>query len=270
MTDTPCASLSAGALTVLETGPARQKAMAARSLADAWNTGDLPRGDPIAAPDRPARPKRPELLPPRKMPRRARAGAERGRIALLHALAHIELNAIDLACDMIVRFADQAPDDTFFDDWVKVADEEALHFTLLANRLADFGATYGDLPAHDGLWQAAEATADDVLARLAVVPMVLEARGLDVTPAMVADLRRVDDHDSATIVERIYSDEIGHVRIGNKWFATFCALRDRDPVTTWPDYVRARYRGLLKPPFNDAARHAAGMDAELYRGLADS
>jgi uncharacterized ferritin-like protein (DUF455 family) len=201
------------------------------------------------------------------MPRRRRGGGERGRIALLHALAHIELNAIDLACDMIVRFAERAPDRSFFDDWTNVADEEALHFTLLSERLAEFGAGYGDFPAHDGLWEAAESTADDVVARLAVVPMVLEARGLDVTPGMIKDLMRAGDSRSASIVERIYSDEIDHVRIGNKWFATFCSLRGRDPDIAWPEIVRERFGGLLKPPFNDAARHAAGMNTRLYTDL---
>jgi uncharacterized ferritin-like protein (DUF455 family) len=267
LSDTVDRGLLAGALAVLETANARHKATAARTLAADWRSGGLILGDVQIAPDRPARPDRPELLPPRKMPRRRRAEGERGRIALLHALAHIELNAIDLACDMIVRFADQAPDTRFFDDWVKVAGEEALHFTLLADRLADFAATYGDLPAHDGLWQAAEVTADDVLARLAVVPMVLEARGLDVTPGMIADLERVGDRASAAVVERIYTDEIGHVAIGNKWFTIFCALRGRDPAVAWPELVRARYRGFLKPPFNDEARQAAGLSADLYRSL---
>ena len=260
--------LLAGALAVLETANARHKAATARTLADDWRSGGLILGATAIAPNRPARPDRPELRPPRKMPRRKRAGGERGRIALLHALAHIELNAIDLACDMIVRFADQAPDATFFDDWVKVAGEEALHFTLLADRLSAFDAAYGDLPAHDGLWQAAGATADDVLARLAVVPMVLEARGLDVTPGMIADLERGGDRSSAAIVERIYADEIGHVAIGNKWFATFCESRGQDPAVAWPEIVRARYRGFLKPPFNDEARQAAGLSADLYRSLA--
>ena len=268
MSDVTDRSLLAGAVAVLETANARHKAASARALADDWRSGGLILGNVHVAPDRPARPDRPELLPPRKMPRRRRAGGERGRIALLHALAHIELNAIDLACDMIVRFADQAPDTIFFDDWVKVAGEEALHFTLLADRLADFAAAYGDLPAHDGLWQAAEVTADDVLARLAVVPMVLEARGLDVTPGMIADLERVGDRASAAVVKRIYADEIGHVAIGNKWFTTFCEMRGQDPAAAWPEIVRARYRGFLKPPFNDDARQAAGMSSDLYRALA--
>src|SRR3546814_645201 len=140
------------------------------------------------------------------MPKRKVSGS---RDALLHALAHIKLNAIDLAWDLIARFAGEALPRAFFDDWVRVASEEAKHYGLLAERLAELGATYGDLPAHDGLWQAATETAHDLLARLAVVPLVLEARGLDVTPAMTADLARADDVASAAILQVIYDEEIG-------------------------------------------------------------
>ena len=160
-------------------------------MAADWRNGTLKEVGPAIAPPRPGRPDKPVLKPPRDMPRRGKAHTEKGRVALLHALAHIELNAIDLACDIIVRFTDLDLPREYFDDWVKVAGEEALHFTLLCNRLADFDATYGDLPAHDGLWEAAEKTSHDLLARLAVVPLVLEARGLDVTPPMIENLRRI-------------------------------------------------------------------------------
>lgn len=198
------------------------------------------------------------------MPRRGKAASEKGRIALLHALAHIELNAIDLACDIIARFADQDLPREYFDDWIKVADEEALHFTLLSKRLGDFGAAYGDLPAHDGLWEAAEKTAQNFLARLAVVPLVLEARGLDVTPALIANLKRADDPASVAILERIYADEIGHVAIGRRWFEWEARRQNLDPISTWHELVRRYYGGVLKPPFNREARDQAGMAAAYY------
>ena len=180
--------------------------------------------------------------------RRKIGGASAGRVALLHALAHIELNAIDLAWDIIARFTHEELPRDFYDDWVQVADEEAKHFDLLSNRLSDLGAAYGDLPAHDGLWQAAEATADDLLARLAVVPMVLEARGLDVTPAMIEKLRGVEDNASADILRIIYEEEIGHVTIGRRWFQWLCERRGLEPLATWQALVRERFRGPLSHP----------------------
>ena len=221
----------------------------------------------MTPPDRPARPDNPPLLMPRDMPRRRKGGTEAGRIALLHALAHIELNAIDLAWDMIARF--EPPDAGFYDDWVRVADEEATHHGLLAARLAEYGAAYGDLPAHDGLWQAAEATSHDLLARLAVVPMVLEARGLDVTLPMIDSLSRAGDHASADVLRIVYRDEIGHVEIGRRWFEHVCGQRGRTPVTEWHALVRRHYRALLKRPFNDAARQAAGFGPAFYEPLAE-
>jgi uncharacterized ferritin-like protein (DUF455 family) len=201
------------------------------------------------------------------MPRRGKAHTEKGRIALLHAIAHIELNAIDLACDIIVRFVDQDLPRAYFDDWVTVADEEALHFTLLCQRLADFGATYGDLPAHDGLWEAADNTAHDLLARLAVVPLVLEARGLDVTPPMIENLRKIGDHESVAVLERIYTDEITHVAIGQRWFNWVAAKQGVDPGPTWQALVRKHYKTTLKQPFNYDARNQAGLKAEIYEPL---
>jgi uncharacterized ferritin-like protein (DUF455 family) len=208
------------------------------------------------------------LEPPKAMPRRRAAGSREGRVALLHALAHIELNAIDLAWDLIARFGASDLPSSFYDDWVAVADEEAKHFSLLAARLRSFGARYGDLSAHGGLWEAAEATAGDVLARLAVVPLVLEARGLDVTPAMIGRLARAGDHDSAALLEIILADEIGHVAAGARWFRWECARRGLDPATTYRDLVRRHFRGALKPPFNEAARTAAGMEPAFYEAPA--
>ena len=202
------------------------------------------------------------------MPRRGKAATQKGRIALLHALAHIEFNAIDLACDMIARFSHLDLPRAFFDDWVKVADEEALHFTLLRERLHEFGASYGDLPAHDGLWEAAQKTSRDFLARLAVVPLVLEARGLDVTPAMIGNLRRAEDPESAAILEKIYEDEIGHVAIGRRWYEWEARRQRLDPIPVWHELVRRFYGGVLKPPFNRKARHEAGMAEAYYEGFA--
>jgi uncharacterized ferritin-like protein (DUF455 family) len=260
-------SLIEGAVGILHCADPAAKIALSHSVAAAWRSGTLPVGDRITPPDRPARPDRPALLPPRDMPRRRKAGAEGSRIALLHAVAHIELNAIDLAWDLIARF--EPPGAGFYDDWVRVADEEATHHGLLAGRLAEYGATYGDLPAHDGLWEASEATAHDLLARLAVVPMVLEARGLDVIPSMIERLSRAGDHASAHVLRIVYRDEIGHVEIGRRWFEQVCRQSGRTPIREWHDLVRCHYRALLKRPFNDAARLAAGFDAAFYEPLAE-
>ena len=174
----------------------------------------------------------------------------------------------DLACDVIARFADRDLPRSYYDDWVGVAAEEATHFQLLSGRLNRLGAAYGDLPAHDGLWEAAVATAEDLLARLAVVPLVLEARGLDVTPRMIADFRRAGDDASVAILERIYADEIKHVAVGRHWFEWTCAKRDLDPVATFHTLVRQYFKGTLKPPFNVPARDEAGFYAAYYEPLA--
>jgi len=222
----------------------------------------------VAPPAHPARPQRPVLRPPREMPKRRAFGSPAGRIALLHALAHIELNAIDLGWDIVARFSGEDSPCAFFDDWVGVAAEEADHFALLTDRLGEFGVRYGDLPAHDGLWEAAAATADDLLARLAVVPLVLEARGLDVTPEMMARLERVGDIPSAEILRRIYRDEIGHVAIGLRWFDRLCQMRGLVPEEVFHERVGRYFKGDLKPPFNHEARAAAGFPARYYAPLA--
>jgi uncharacterized ferritin-like protein (DUF455 family) len=220
-------------------------------------------------PDRPARPARPALLPPADMPKRKAGPGLPRRIALLHALAHIELNAIDLAWDLMARFAAHGLPAAFYDDWVLVADQEAAHFELLERRLAELGAAYGDLPAHDGLWQAALETRHDLLARLAIAPLVLEARGLDVTPGMIATLRRHGDEASAAALEIIYREEIGHVAAGKRWFDWLAGKRGLDPAAAFRDLVRRHFRGPLKPPFNDAARRAAGLSPAFYAALAE-
>ena len=242
---------------------------ASRELAAAWREGAMRIGD-ASPPAHPARPDRPRLLTPRAMPRRRNFGSLAGRVALLHALAHIELNAVDLAWDIIARFTGQGLPRRYFDDWVGVAAEESRHFLLLVTRLADFGAAYGDLPAHDGLWEAAAATAGDLLARLAVVPLVLEARGLDVTPEMAARLERAGDPRSAAILRRIYEEEIGHVAVGRRWLEWLCESRGLAPERVFQDRVRRCFKGALKPPFNHAARAAAGFPERYYEALAGS
>jgi len=263
-------ALAAAAAAVLNTADARAKAAASRAAAARWRAGEIAAIGAAKAPDRPARPARPELKLPREMPKRRGAGTRESRIALLHAVAHIELNAIDLAWDIVARFApgtlDVPPDlpRNFFDDWVRVGDDEAKHFLLLAERLAVLGAAYGDLAAHDGLWQAAHETRHDLLARLAIVPLVLEARGLDVTPAMIARFERLGDMESAAVLRVIYADEIGHVAAGRRWFEWLCGRRGAAPVETWRALVRKHFRGPLKPPFNDEARAKAGFSIAYY------
>ena len=261
-------TLAARAVAVLETAEPDGKVALSRAAAAAWRAGGLEVG--VAAPPaHPARPARPLIKAPRHMPKRNAGGGRQARVVLLHAVAHIELNAIDLAWDLIARFTHEDPPRAFYDDWVAVAAEEAAHFGLLADRLAALGAAYGDLPAHGGLWRAAADTADDLAARLAVVPLVLEARGLDAAPAMIARLHQAGDAASATVLEVILRDEIGHVAVGRRWFTHVCGRRGADPEATFQALVRARFKGRLKPPFNTRARDAAEFPASYYGPLAD-
>lgn len=252
---------------VLSAADPYAKVMAARLAAREWRLGRLRADCAVAMPDRPARPEAPVLLPPNKMPRRGKAGSERGRIALLHALAHIEFAAIDLAFDLIGRFGGGFPSG-FIDDWMRVGADEAMHFAILDRRLQQLGSHYGALPAHDGLWEAAFDTRHDVQARLAIVPMVLEARGLDITPATVERFENNGDFASAKTLNRIYHDEIRHVLAGTRWFEYGCQAQNIDPVTSWRNLVSKHFRGALKPPFNDSARQAAGLTREYYAPLA--
>ncbi len=264
--NSPPTTIAAACREVLLAAEPGDKVRAARSAARAWRQGKLIHGFDVPMPDRPARPGRPSLLPASQMPKRGKGGSDRGRIAMLHALAHIEFAAIDLAFDLAGRFgAGFAPD--FVTDWLGVGADEAMHFALLDRRLRVLGSCYGALPAHDGLWEAAEATAHDPLARLAVVPMVLEARGLDVTPATVARFEAAGDTRSAAILSRIYRDEIRHVRAGSKWFGIGCEADGIEPVSRWRHLVGLHFRGLVKPPFNDSARLEAGLSRDFYAGL---
>lgn len=207
-------------------------------------------------PDLPGRPPRPQLVAPRAVPQRA-VGTTEGRAGLLHALAHIEFNAINLALDAVWRFAGMPAD--YYRDWLRVAAEEAQHFGLLAAHLATLEVRYGDFPAHDGLWQMAERTGDDVLARMALVPRTLEARGLDASPAVRDKLLSAGDLAGAAIIDLLLRDEIGHVATGNRWFHHLCRERTLEPVSTYAQ-LTARYRApRLRGPFNLAARRAAGF-----------
>jgi uncharacterized ferritin-like protein (DUF455 family) len=259
----PPASLSAAAAAILAAADPAEKCRLTRLHAAAWRARRIAEPGREPMPARPARPDRPPLLPPREMKRRSYGGGA-GRVALLHALAHIELNAVDLAWDIVGRYTDEALPDSFYDDWVTVAEEEALHFEMLAALLAETGAAYGDLPAHDGLWQAAEKTADDLLARLALVPLTLEARGCDTTPATIAKLERNGDAPTADALAIISRDEIGHVAAGMRWFLHVAALRNIDPRAEYRRLLAERFRGALKPPFNHAARAQAGMPRDWY------
>ncbi|MCB1386582.1 MAG: ferritin-like domain-containing protein [Nitratireductor sp.] len=260
---------SAATRALIASDPAEKTALT-NDMARLWEARRLslvsPAARRLSLPARPGRPDRPQLLPPAKVPRRS-INSRRGRIALLHAIAHIELNAIDLALDIIARFAPIAMPRSFFDGWVMVAKEEAKHFGLLQARLADFDTAYGNLPAHDGLWEAAQRTGHDLAARLAVVPLVLEARGLDVTPGLIGQIEAIGDHRTAAIFRIIYEDEKGHVAVGAKWFRYLCHKQGREPAAAFQQLVRSYFRGPLKPPFNDLARARSGITPGFYRAL---
>ena len=214
-------------------------------------------GKPPAA----GRPARPALVAPSSLPRRG-LGSVQGRIALLHAVAHIEFNAINLALDAVARFSGMPAE--FYRDWLSVAHDEARHFRLLSRRLDQLGAAYGDLPAHNGLWEMAEKTAHDPLVRMALVPRVLEARGLDVTPRMIEKLRQAGDEDSVACLEIILEEEVRHVAIGSRWFRHLCEVRGQEPEATFHSLLAEYFADGLPGPFNHPARREAGFsEAEL-------
>jgi uncharacterized ferritin-like protein (DUF455 family) len=259
----------AAALDILREKDPASKARATQALYARMADGGGAQWDPQPVfdepPGLPGRPARPELVEPRKLGRRSMQ-SEEGRAVLLHALAHIEFNAINLALDAVWRFAGMPA--AFYTDWLQVASEEAHHFSLLSARLAEFGHAYGDFPAHDGLWEMCDRTRDDVLARMALVPRTLEARGLDASPPIRARLQQAGDHASAAILDVILRDEIGHVLIGNRWFRYLCERARLDPH---PTYVRLadEYRApKLRGPFNFDARRAAGFDEAELAALA--
>ncbi|MEO1732901.1 MAG: ferritin-like domain-containing protein [Pseudomonadota bacterium] len=266
-------SLAERAVEVLTTADGRKKSALSRHHAAAWFAArqhttckiDIGRATP---PLRPSRPERPELLDPRDVPKR-KPGSPQGRIALLHAVAHIELNAVDLHWDIIARFSHIPMPMGFYDDWVKAADEESKHFNLMCDCLESEGSAYGALPAHAGMWRAAEDTAEDFMGRLAVVPMVLEARGLDVTPGMIEVFRKANLSAAVAALETIYAEEVGHVAYGSKWFHFLCGRDNTDPKEAFHNLVRHYFKGALKPPFNEEKRAEAGIPPDFYWPLVD-
>ncbi|AHK44442.1 MULTISPECIES: ferritin-like domain-containing protein [unclassified Ensifer] len=264
-------SLRGAAVEAISAADLTVKTELAQETARRWQRRALSLRSPLdrPVPLRPGRPERPVLTPPTQVKKRS-LGSLKGRIALLHSIAHIELNAVDLALDIVARFASESVPNSFFDGWMKVAFEEAKHFRMVRQRLNDLGADYGDLPAHDGLWQAAHDTRNDLTARLAVVPLILEARGLDVTPALQARMRETGDFETAAVLDVIYEDEKGHVAVGAKWFRFLCARERKDPAATFQQLVRANFRGPLKAPFNDIARAEAGLTPSFYRSMTAS
>ena len=242
------------------------KAEAARALHDDVQAGAAFDTTSVLAPvpGIPGRPPRPQLVEPSTLPRRSPFTTE-GRAALLHAVAHIEFNAINLALDAVQRFRG-LPDD-FYGDWLRVAAEEARHFELLTARLQAMDSAYGELPAHDGLWDAARRTAHDPLLRMALVPRVLEARGLDVTPGMIERLRQAGDAETVAVLEVILAEEVGHVAIGSRWYAHLCAERGLEPRSTFRRLL-AEHRTAVFPPYNVEARLAGGFAAEELDALA--
>ena len=250
----------------------QSKAAQTRAYAELWREGQLsfqPSALPVRSIKEPGRPSKPELVLPTKVARR-RVGDEEGLASLIHAIAHIEFNAINLAWDAVYRFREMPR--AYYDDWVKVADEEAYHYTLLTDRLAELGYAYGDFSAHDGLWDMARRTDHDVLVRMALVPRVMEARGLDATPKIVSRLRSINDHATIALLDIIMRDEIGHVEIGTRWFNFCCELAKVEPESTFKDLLFQYGKGRIKSPLHLEARRKAGFtesELSLLQSLAD-
>lgn len=241
----------------------------AMETARKWLKRQMSKGrfDEASLPENPGRPDKPELLPPGKMPKRNLRTPE-GRKAHVHALAHIELGAVDLTWDLVARGCGHNLPRSFLDNWVQVGLEEAKHFRMLSTRLQELDSFYGAFPAHDGLWQSCAETAHDLLARLAIIPLVLEARGLDITPVMIERTQAIGDEATAKILQTIYNDEKRHVAFGAKWFRYQCDIEHKQPIPTFQNLVRQHFRGALKPPFNDKARAAAGLTPSFYKPIA--
>lgn len=259
------ASLFEAARAVLDCGDVDGKPDLAMRMAEGFRSGRLTLVDgaslPVPGNCESARPERPRLVHPRDLPRRG-FGSNEGRAAFIHAVAHIEFNAIDLACDAIWRFRDLPRD--YYADWGQVGADEARHFRMLRARLHDFGHDYGDFDAHDGLWEMARKTAHDGLARMALVPRVLEARGLDVTPGMIVKLRALGDDATADILEIILREEVAHVAAGSRWYRWHCERAGVEPHSRFRELLHEYAGGALHGPFNVEARREAGFDeAEL-------
>lgn len=243
---------------------ASEKCAATASLVANFGGYELDQDNKVMPIDTPGYPAALQLVAPRKLKRRGIQQQE-GRNTLMHAIAHIEFNAINLALDAAYRFRHQPVN--YYQDWLGVAADEARHFGMIRAYLNQHGCDYGDLPAHNGLWDMAVQTANDVTARMALVPRVLEARGLDVTPTMIKRLNAVADQQAVEILQEIYQDEIGHVKIGSHWFSYQCLQHGLDPATTFKTLVDKHLHGELKGPFNISARLLAGFDREELERL---
>ena len=264
------AELRQAALFWLAERDAVRKAEGVRLLAQAWSSGKIrldTHAASIAQEPIPGKPDKPELVSPLSVKRRAMNTPE-GRAILIHALAHIEFNAINLALDAIWRFAGMPRD--YYADWLQVADEEALHFSLLTGHLQDQGYAYGDFPAHNSLWEMAAKTQHDILARIALVPRTMEARGLDATPQVRAKLAQAGDIAAAAILDIILRDEIGHVAIGNRWYGWLCEQRGLEPVATYTRLAAEYQAPVMRGPFNLEARRAAGFSESELAALANT
>jgi len=257
-------NLAARTLACLLLADPDTKIAALATLHADWNIGVVPLPDstePAQIINTPGRPEKPPLVSPQAVPRRSVATRE-GHAALIHAITHIEFNAINLALDAAYRFPGLPRD--YYTDWLQVAFEEAYHFQLLREHLHTLGYGYGSFSAHDGLWEMAVKTAHDPLHRMALVPRLLEARGLDASPAIITKLRNIRDARGAEILEIILRDEIGHVRVGNRWYEYFCAQRSLDPVEEFQRLLKEYGASKPRPPFHKEARRAAGFsDVEL-------
>lgn len=265
-------SLRDMAVAVLQTSDAKEKCALSREYAAVWQEArdagrEIAIGD-ATPPMKPARPEKPETLDPRDVPMR-KPGTLEGRLAMMHAIAHIELNAVDLHWDMVARFPEIEFPIGFFDDWVSAADDEAKHFGLMSDCLEAHGSHYGAFAAHAGMWRSAEETAHDIMARLAVVPMVLEARGLDVTPGMIKLFKQAKETQGVTALEVIYAEEVAHVAYGSKWFHFLCGRENLDPKPTFHALVKKYFHSPLRPPFNEEKRADAGLAPDFYWPLAD-
>lgn len=262
-------SIFTAARTCLDAATADDKPELTLAMAAAFARGELVVPDDAPPPESvrmPGRPVRPVLVHPRDLPRRGFGSAE-GRAAFIHAVAHIEFNAMDLAWDAVYRF--RGMPDAYYADWVKVAHDEARHFNLLRARLRELGYDYGDFDAHNGLWEMAEKTAHDGLARMALVPRVLEARGLDVTPGMIVKLRALGDHATVAILEVILREEVAHVANGSRWYRWHCERAGVEPRARFRELLREYASGVLHKPFNTEARLQAGFDLEELESLLD-
>jgi uncharacterized ferritin-like protein (DUF455 family) len=261
------ATLFEAARACLAAADVDEKVGLTRRHADAFRRGELQAPDDAPAPDpirMPGRPAKPALVHPRDLPRRG-LGSVQGRAAFIHAIAHIELNAIDLAWDAVYRF--RGLPTAFYADWVQVAHDESRHFVLLRDRLRELGHDYGDFDAHNGLWEMTEKTAHDGLARMALVPRVLEARGLDVTPGMIVKLRELGDEATVAILDLILREEVAHVAAGSRWYRWYCEQRGVEPRARFRELLKQYAGGYLHGPFNIQARLLAGFDEDELAAL---